>query len=232
MVGEGPVPLEQLAALVEKGSLKKEDAGRLRERHGELTDRLHDVFESVAELRRQMQKRAETVRADSLKPLVDMAVDRVLKEVADPRVEGYLSALREDLMANIEVFAADDDDDDRYVRWRVNLAVDHGQTEAAPVVIETEPTYTRLFGTIERLVTPSGETVSNFTADSCRLAAARERGLPGAQRRGRAAGAESVAGAQAGAQVRPGPDPVDGVDDPGRRRPQAGADSTSTSRWS
>lgn len=163
VVGEGPVPLDQLPSLVEQGSIQQADAERFRESHEKLSDRLHDVFLRVAELRRKMQERAEKVRNDAVQPLVEIAVGRVRQELAEPRVEGYLSALRDDLLENLEVFLDGDGDGDSTVRWRVNLAVDSGETAGVPVVIETEPNYARLFGTIERVVTPQGESVTNFT---------------------------------------------------------------------
>ncbi len=50
-------------------------------------------------------------------------------------------------------FSSSDDDEpgvDPFIRWRVNLAVDNSDLDGRPVVMETEPSYTNLFGTIER----------------------------------------------------------------------------------
>jgi predicted ATP-dependent protease len=59
---------------------------------------------------------------------------------------------------------ADDDERgrDRFARWRVNLAVDNSDVDGRPVVMETEPTYTNMFGTIERTLLPSGESTTSF----------------------------------------------------------------------
>ena len=48
------------------------------------------------------------------------------------------------------------------MRWRVNLVVDNTDVSGRPVVMETEPSYTNLFGTIERTLTQSGEAATSF----------------------------------------------------------------------
>ena len=164
IVGDKPVALEQLAVLVEQGALTQERAQELRTEHDKFVDRLQEVFHGVATFRREIQRRVEEVRRDAIKPTLDFAVARIRSEVPDPRVESYLTGLRRDLEENHEIFiSSDDEDGDRLVRWQVNVAVDNADTEGAPVVIETEPTYSRLFGTIERMVTAAGEAVTNFT---------------------------------------------------------------------
>ncbi len=164
VVGDKPVPLEQLPDLVKQEALSEERAQELRTLHDQFADRLQEVFQGVASIRREIQKRVEEVRRDAIKPTFDVAVARVGSEVPDPRVESYLTELRRDLEENHDIFiSGDDDGSDRLLRWQVNVAVDNADTEGAPVVIETEPTYSRLFGTIERTVTPAGEAVTNFT---------------------------------------------------------------------
>jgi len=164
VVDDKPVPLEQLPALVQQGALKDERAAELQSLHDQFVDRLQDVFHGVASIRREIQKRVEEVRRDAIRPTLDVAVARIRSDVPDPRVESYLTGLRRDLEDNHEIFiSGEDEGGDRYLRWQVNVAVDNSDTEGPPVVIETEPTYSRLFGTVERLVTPAGEAVTNFT---------------------------------------------------------------------
>ncbi len=52
-------------------------------------------------------------------------------------------------------------EDDRHAKYRVNVLVDNGGTEGAPVVIETSPSYYNLFGRIERK-SYMGAMVTNF----------------------------------------------------------------------
>jgi len=161
-----PVAMEQLGELVESGTLEADRAEHMRRAHEELSETLMDVFQQVSELRRDAQDRLEEVRRRMLAPVLDEAVSRVRAAVADPAAAGYLDAVRADLEERLEIFLAEDDggdgERDRFLRWRVNVVVDNGDVGGRPVVMETEPTYSNLFGTVERSMLPSGETVTSF----------------------------------------------------------------------
>jgi predicted ATP-dependent protease len=166
VIEEQPVPLEKLAELVEEGKIKTEDVERLRESHTKLSEKFRDVFQEVAEIRRMVQERVEDVRRKLLQPSFDSAVKRIRKDVADPRAYPYLDDVASDLGENLGLFMISDEDvpldGDRFLRWRVNLVVDNTDVSGRPVVMETEPSYTNLFGTIERTLTQSGEAATSF----------------------------------------------------------------------
>jgi lon-related putative ATP-dependent protease len=166
VVGEQPVALEKLGELVEASAISTDRADELRQAHASLTERFRDVFQEVAEIRRTIQQRVEDVRRKLLQPAFDAAVNRIRKSVGDPRAKLYLDEVASDLGQNLELFMITDEvapaDGDRFLRWRVNLVVDNSDTGGRPVVMETEPSYTNLFGTIERTLTQSGEAATSF----------------------------------------------------------------------
>lgn len=159
-----PVPVDELNAGVDAGKLDEARAEELRSVYTELAGKLQDVFDGVTQLRSEAQQEIEKVRRRLLHPTFAGAVRRVLVEVADERAKPYLDAVQQDMEDNVEVFVtgADEAGVDRFIRWRVNLAVDNSDLDGVPVVMETEPSYTNLFGTIERTMLPSGETTTSF----------------------------------------------------------------------
>jgi len=159
VVEDEAVPLEQLEELVGEGKIPPEEAKRLQEGYAGLSQRLQEVFEEVGRLREKMQEQVEQVRLTLVRPLLDRAVAQIRSEVQDPAADGYLEAVRADLEENLEELGADGDT----LRWTVNLAVDNSATSGRPVVLETEPTYTNLFGAVERHLLPSGEARTDFT---------------------------------------------------------------------
>jgi len=165
IVKDKPTPLEELPKLVDGGELEDEEGVRLTEEHGRLTERLQEVFQRVADIRRQAQRRIEETRRELLEPTFADVVNQVRASVGDDRVNEYLDDVREDLKENLDLFVSGEDgtEGDRFTRWRVNLAVDNAHLKGRPVILETEPTYTNLFGTIERLLTPHGEVSASFT---------------------------------------------------------------------
>ena len=166
VVDEQPVPLEKMAELVEAGALAQKDVERLRDTHNKLSEKFRDVFQEVAEIRRMVQDRVEDVRRKLLQPSFDAAVKRIRKDVGDPRANPYLDDLANDLGENLGLFMISEEDvpfdGDRFIRWRVNLVVDNTDVSGRPVVMETEPSYTNLFGTIERTLSQSGEASTSF----------------------------------------------------------------------
>ncbi len=166
VVAGEPVPLEKLEAARVEGAVDPEQIDAFREAYEQLSVRMREVFQKVADLRRQMQERVYEVRRHVLQPLLDEAVDRVRRATDEPRANDYLDAVRDDLEDNLDAFGAsssEDSDSDPYLRWRVNLVVDNADTQGRPVVLETEPNYVNLFGSVERTLKQSGEVVSDFT---------------------------------------------------------------------
>jgi len=100
-----------------------------------------------------VQERVEDVRRKLLQPSFESAVKRIRKDVGDPRAYPYLDDVATDLGENLALFMISEEDipldGDRFLRWRVNLVVDNTDVSGRPVVMETEPSYTNLFGTIE-----------------------------------------------------------------------------------
>jgi len=167
VVKEEPTPLEKLGELEKEGALGSEEIESLREHHGRLTEKFRDVFQDVAEIRRMVQQRVEDVQKKLLQPAFEAAVDRIRKTVGDKRVDPYLDHVAADLAENLGLFMISEDDRpsaevDIFLRWRVNVVVDNADVSGRPVVMETEPTYTNLFGTVERTLTQSGEATTSF----------------------------------------------------------------------
>ena len=164
MIENEPVPVDELEPLVAEGKLEEERVEELKATHRRLSEKLRDVFENVSELRRTAQDEIEKVRRQLLHPIFEEAVRRVLVDVTDERAKPFLDEVQEDLEDSVEVFLTDESEPgvDRFIRWRVNLAVDNSDLDGPPVVMETEPSYSNLFGTIERSLLPSGDTSTTF----------------------------------------------------------------------
>ncbi len=163
IIDDEPTAMEDLAKTVESGETESAEFEALQERYSSLKIRLQEVFALVGELRQQIQKRVEEVQREMLSPAVEDAVDRVRESVNDPRVNSYLEAMQSDLIVNMALFGQQGGDEiDIFLRWRVNLVVDNGHGTDLPVILETEPTYTNIFGTVERSLTPSGEMTTSF----------------------------------------------------------------------
>lgn len=91
--------------------------------------------------------------------------NELLEQYSDfPAVQKYLKAFQEDLLSSLHEFRGDDDEQQQQlpllwlrrqsqeqteIRYKVNLLVDNKETEGAPVIYETNPSYYNLLGRVE-----------------------------------------------------------------------------------
>lgn len=102
--------------------------------------------------------------------------NEILEKYADyPKVERYLSALREDVLSNLGEFREEEEEqpfpllwlsrqgkEQAGIRYSVNLIVDHREEQGAPVVYETNPSYYNLLGRLE-YESRFGAAITDFT---------------------------------------------------------------------
>jgi lon-related putative ATP-dependent protease len=169
VVEERPVTLEKVQSLAEEGKFDREKATALEQAHAKLSEELQRVFHEVMVIREEMVSRAEELRRATVDPLLKQAFSQVARAVKDPRVSEYLDELLKDVLEHLELFGAHDggEEGDPLLRYRVNVVVDNGSTKARPIIIETEPSYNNLFGTIEAKI---GQNLQS-TSDHMRIRA-------------------------------------------------------------
>jgi lon-related putative ATP-dependent protease len=170
LVEERPVTLDKVQSLAEEGKFDREKAANIEQEHGKLSEELQRVFHEVMTMREEMVARAEDLRRTTVEPLLKQALVPVARAVKDPRVQAYLDDLLHDILEHLELFGAGDGgaDADPLLRYRVNVVVDNSRTRGRPIVIETEPSYTNLFGTVEAKL---GENLQSTTSDHMRIRA-------------------------------------------------------------
>jgi lon-related putative ATP-dependent protease len=151
VVEERPVTLDKIQSLAEEGKFDKKKAETIGKEHAKLSEELQRVFHEVMTLREEMVSRAEELRRTTVEPLLKQALGHVARAVKDPRVSTYLDELLQDMLEHLELFGAQGggEEGDPLLRYRVNVVVDNSRTKGRPIIIETEPSYNNLFGTVE-----------------------------------------------------------------------------------
>lgn len=138
---------------------------------------INDLQVKLRAVIEQMPKWAKKTR-DRLRELsretTSKAVDHLIRELghhfADlPNVLEYLDRVRQDITANAGLFRKHDEEAhsgetqlSSLNRYKINLLIDHHQTEGAPVVFEDHPNLQNLIGRVEHL-SQLGTLVTDFT---------------------------------------------------------------------
>ncbi len=139
--------------------LSEEEKTDLEQRQEDLQQVMREITRKVREMEKEARSGlTELEREIALLP-VSAAIDELKEKYEDQDVVlEYLEVVKEDILENLDDFKDDDDQQmpipglrmrgggDRFIRYQVNVLVDNSDTEGAPVVFETNPTYYNLIG--------------------------------------------------------------------------------------
>lgn len=181
-VGEEIYPFEQLSTMVEVGDLdlgKEVDMVELEKSTAQFRRRLRSVMKESRRLNNTMVERLEALDREIAGFLISDHIEDLQEEYSDnPKIVTYLDQYKENVLGNLGVLKAayeqgDDDDgyhgpggagfDSVYLPYQVNVVHDNSKAATCPIVLETNPTYNNVFGTVERSITQQGQTVTDFT---------------------------------------------------------------------
>jgi predicted ATP-dependent protease len=127
----------------------------------ELRAEIARYFEQTQPLERAMHDALAALRRQVVKPLLERQLQAIRsglnKQIKDAaKLNAYLEAVARDVLDNLELLHGADDDEARQealqamlARYRVNLVVDNGGLTGAPVIVEENPLFRVLFGSIE-----------------------------------------------------------------------------------
>ena len=160
----------------ELSSLSAEELEAWKATHHDLQ---HDLNEAVHQARK-MEVDAQIELEDLKRRVASSVVDIAFNELKDTfdqydRVISYLDQLHRDILDSVDLFRTDADDldsgeeaaeypdEEAFRRYQVNLIVDHGRTERAPVIVEYNSSLPRLLGRVEHEPRFGGAVVTDFT---------------------------------------------------------------------
>ncbi|MFW5775879.1 MAG: Lon protease family protein [Spirochaetota bacterium] len=163
----------------EMQELSEDEQADIQKRKQELQEEIASAQKQYRKINREAQQRVTELDQQ----IVANNLEGHLEDLRDDYgrydgVERYLDDLKEDVQNNVDTLKQQNADgenvplpvqqqmqpqqDQFYSRFNVNVAVDNGETEGAPVIVERNPTYNNLVGTIEKEMT-MGALTTNFT---------------------------------------------------------------------
>ncbi|MGA7594273.1 MAG: ATP-binding protein [Gallionella sp.] len=128
----------------------------------ELHAEIARYFDKTRPLERAMNEALAALRRQVVKPLLDRGLQEIRaglkKQIKDAvKLGAYLDQVVHDVLENLELFKVSDSEDEIrrealntvLSRYRVNLVVDNDGLHGAPVIVEDNPLFRSLFGSIE-----------------------------------------------------------------------------------
>jgi lon-related putative ATP-dependent protease len=171
-IGFAPVINGQVLDAEGYGQLDRQTQGEIEERQKQLQGEMSNAMRLVRDLDRDAKRRLTEFDRD----VAGQVAGRVLEEIRTtyghlPEISDYLAELQADVVDNVAALVAEVEDGqgkagtarkEMLKRYDVNVIVDHGQQQGAPVIFETNPTYGNLVGRIEHRA-EMGALVTDFT---------------------------------------------------------------------
>lgn len=149
-------------------SLTEGEKERIRENFKNFLEEYSLLVQELERLEVEIRLIEERLKKEELPRFISALTAKIKKKYRqNVDVVGYLDVLIEDVIENLDCFFIDKrfeegevamiagsailqkDSEEFFRRYEVNIFVDNSQTGKIPVVIETNPTYSNLFGCIE-----------------------------------------------------------------------------------
>ncbi|MFC2165170.1 Lon protease family protein [Acidobacteriota bacterium] len=169
-----PTPFNQLDAAVREGKYPKEKFNELREKYDKLTDKLETIFKQLKETEEETHKLLRQWDEESLTPIIKGAISGIRTHFQFAIIKDYLDDVERTLAKQINMFKGQPQQQqpqqdgreikpEPFLEYQVNLLIDNSEQKGAPIIMETNPNYINLFGSIESSVNRFGMMQTDFT---------------------------------------------------------------------
>lgn len=165
-----PISFQKLEALVREKKFDEAKLKNLKKKYEELTDKLEEAFKILRETDDNTRQMLMEWDAEAISPMIKGAIKEIQTNFPDKKISLYLSDVGQNLISNLDKFKGQKKEPqerempaDLFLIYQVNLLIDNSDTQGAPVVMETNPNYFNLFGSIEATVNRMGLWQTDFT---------------------------------------------------------------------
>ena len=172
MVKDKPVPVFQLNEQIEQGNLTQEEAQELVKKYNDHQQELQLLFKKGLKTSEEFQDKLQSLERGSIVNVVKGIIDNLQEKYNEPKVFEYLEQVEKNILENIQAFKGakplgETTEEgfiiDYFKEYNVNIILDNSDTSECPIIIETSPTYSNLFGAMERISDGRGSFFSDFT---------------------------------------------------------------------
>jgi ATP-dependent Lon protease len=169
MIEGKPTPFNQLDTMVREGKYEKEKLEEQKEKYEELRGKLEAILAKLKESEDRTRRMLKDWDEESITPIITGGISGIRSQFDAKKILEYLDDVEENLIKNIDLFKAPQKEAkekemvDPFIEYRVNLLIDNADTKGTPVVMETNPNYLNVFGSIEATVSRSGIWQTDFT---------------------------------------------------------------------
>ena len=170
-----PTSVEQLQGKVDAGEMQQTDLNNILAVQADLEGQMDIVMREMRNIERRAKKSLDELTHKIVVPFVEELLDDLKSKYTTANSHRYLDDIKTDVIENVQRFNPKEEqqtsllgiqmhkEEDTFLEYQVNVIADNSNEEGVPIVIETNPRYKNLFGTIERMVDRNGIWRTDFT---------------------------------------------------------------------
>jgi len=166
-----PTPFAQLENLVREEKFAKEKLEELKDKYDKLTEKLEAVFKLMKETEEETHRLLKEWDQESITPIIKGAILGIRNTFTFDLISDYLDDVETTLTQQISLFKGTQKKDqeqlmfqpDPFLDYKVNLLIDNSDLKTPPIIMETNPNFMNLFGSIESSMNRFGFLQTDFT---------------------------------------------------------------------
>src|SRR6202165_3272778 len=176
------VPIEDIPKMVHEGKLETMVAEDLERKSEKFLQKFTVCYRKTLTLSRELASELSYLEQEAASVLVDGFIEELKEKYSGSLVAEYLEEVRHNILDNLDPFKEREGEEepggappppdggprsasterDPFRVYGVNVILAHNEEDRSPVIFETTPTYTNLFGTIQRSYDSRGGWNSDF----------------------------------------------------------------------
>ncbi len=174
------VPIEDISKMVHEGKLETGVAEEIERKYEQFRQEFTVVYRKTLTLSRELASELSYLEQEAASVLVDGVIEELKEKYPGQSVTEYLEEVRHHILDNLGPFKEREGEEensqeppeiqqkgptserDPFRVYGVNVILAHNHEDSSPVIFETTPTYTNLFGTIQRAYDTRGGWNSDF----------------------------------------------------------------------
>ncbi len=149
------VDINEIDKLEKEGILKSEDIKKINKDYEDLVSKLENTLLELKEIQNEFEKQFKILIHNVFKPILNQFFTELKMQFPQEEVKNYFDEVQKNILRDPEPFLKSQEErekkkEDLFLPYKVNVIVDNKMTKGRPIIIEHNPSYVNLFGTIER----------------------------------------------------------------------------------
>ena len=176
VIGKKAYKIADIDSLIQSKRITKKKAEEYANQYHIHRSELENLSRMSMKLMQEFREKINEYDKSNVAGIIKSSLEYVRENFNTEKVNHYIQDFEQDLLDNLAIFlpgTGNEEDDTekptaedikaKFGQYSVNVVLDNSLSEAAPVIVETTPSFTNLFGSIEKVFDNRGFWKTDFT---------------------------------------------------------------------